>query len=69
MLTGEGFLVMYSVTDRNSFEAAEKWIKQIQRERDMENFPCVLVGYGIFLGIICLRIEIKLTWWDSGVWR
>lgn len=44
MRTGEGFLLVFSVTDRNSFNEIIKFYNQILRVKDREEFPMILVG-------------------------
>lgn len=41
---GDGFIVMYSVADRASYEKIPELVKHIQKVRDSDNIPCVLVG-------------------------
>jgi len=44
MRSGEGFLLIYSVTDRNSFDEIYKFHKQILRVKDRDEFPMLMVG-------------------------
>jgi len=44
MRTGEGFVLVFSVTDRSSFDEIPKFNSQILRVKDKEEFPMVLVG-------------------------
>ncbi|RWS12439.1 ras-related protein R-Ras2-like protein [Dinothrombium tinctorium] len=44
MRSGEGFLLVFSVTDRNSFDEINKFHKQILRVKDRDEFPMLLVG-------------------------
>lgn len=44
MRSGEGFLLVFSVIDRNSFDEIYKFHKQILRVKDREEFPMILVG-------------------------
>jgi GTPase KRas len=44
MLTGEGFLLVYSITSRESFEEISTFHQQILRVKDKDNFPLMLVG-------------------------
>jgi len=44
MRSGEGFLLIFSVTDRNSFDEIYKFHKQILRVKDRDEFPMLLVG-------------------------
>ncbi|WAR09403.1 RRAS2-like protein [Mya arenaria] len=42
MRSGMGFLLVYSVTDRSSFDEIYKFHKQILRVKDREEFPMIL---------------------------
>lgn len=44
MRTGEGFLLVYSITSRQSFEEIMTFQQQILRVKDKDNFPIILVG-------------------------
>ena len=44
MRHGEGFIFVYSVTDFNSFQMLTKHLKTLERVRDFEPVPIVLVG-------------------------
>ena len=44
MRSGEGFILVYSITDRNSFRAASQYKTQIERVRRADDIPVVLVG-------------------------
>ena len=44
MRTGEGFILCYSVTDRRSFDEAVAYKHLIDRVRNHEGIPIVLVG-------------------------
>ena len=44
MHTGEGFLLVYSIIDKNSFEEIPKFYKQILRVKDKTDFPMILVA-------------------------
>merc|ERR1712018_174938 len=44
MRSGEGFLLVFSVTDRTSFEEAARFHKDILRSKDRDEFPVMLVG-------------------------
>lgn len=44
MRSGEGFLLVFSVTDRSSYDDICKFHKQILRVKDREEFPMILVG-------------------------
>uniref|UniRef100_A0A8C9Q147 RAS related 2 n=1 Tax=Spermophilus dauricus TaxID=99837 RepID=A0A8C9Q147_SPEDA len=44
MRTGGGFLLVFSVTDRGSFEEIYKFQRQILRVKDRDEFPMILIG-------------------------
>lgn len=44
MRTGEGFLLVYSITSRQSFEEINTFQQQILRVKDKDYFPMVVVG-------------------------
>lgn len=44
MRNGDGFLLIYSVTSRQSFEEILILQKQIQQANDKDHFPIILVG-------------------------
>ena len=39
-----GFIILYSLTNRASFKEVETFIEQINRVKDTDQFPCVIVG-------------------------
>jgi GTPase KRas len=44
MRTGEGFLLVYSITSRTSFEEIPIFQQQILRVKDKDYFPVIVVG-------------------------
>ena len=44
MRTGDGFLLVYSVIDRKTFEEVGEFYEQILRVKDADKVPMVLVG-------------------------
>jgi GTPase KRas protein len=44
MRTGEGFLLVYSITSRSSFEEIVTFHQQILRVKDRDKFPVVIIG-------------------------
>jgi small GTP-binding protein len=44
MRTGEGFLLVYSITSRNSFDEILTFHQQILRVKDKDYFPVVVVA-------------------------
>lgn len=50
MRTGEGFLLVYSITSRQSFEEILTFQQQILRVKDKDYFPIIIVGNKCDLG-------------------
>lgn len=44
MRSGEGFLLVFSVADKTSFNEMEKFHRQILRVKDRDEFPMLMVG-------------------------
>ena len=44
MRTGEGFLLVYSITSRPSFDEVLTFQQQILRVKDRDYFPIIIVG-------------------------
>jgi small GTP-binding protein len=44
MRTGDGFVLVFSVIDRKTFEEINEFYEQILRVKDTDAFPMVLVG-------------------------
>lgn len=44
MRTGEGFLLVYSINSRNSLEELQSFYEQIQRVKDSDDVPVLVVG-------------------------
>jgi len=44
MRTGEGFLLVYSIVSRNSFEEISTFYRQILRVKDKDYFPIIVVA-------------------------
>ena len=44
MRSGEGFLLVFSVTDRSGFDELLRFHKQILRVKDRDEFPMLMVG-------------------------
>lgn len=44
MRTGEGFLLVYSITSRSSFEEISTFHQQILRVKDKDSFPVIVVA-------------------------
>jgi GTPase KRas len=47
--TGQGFLLVYSITSRSSFEAIAQYREQVLRAQDVDFYPIVLCGNKIDL--------------------
>ncbi|KAF7296242.1 hypothetical protein HMN09_01093300 [Mycena chlorophos] len=43
MIHGEGFLIVYAINDRNSFEEVPAFYEQILRVKDVDVFPAVII--------------------------
>ncbi|KAI8816519.1 small G-protein Ras2 [Fimicolochytrium jonesii] len=41
---GEGFLLVYSITSRSTFERVERFKQQINRVKDTDEVPMILIG-------------------------
>lgn len=50
MRTGEGFLLVYSITSPNSFKEINSFHQQILRVKDRDSFPGILVANKCDLG-------------------
>ncbi len=44
MIDGEGFLLVYSITERDSFKMIESYHQQILRVKDTQAVPIIVVG-------------------------
>ena len=44
MQTGEGFLLVYSITSRNSFEEISIFYQQILKAKKLDCFPVIIVA-------------------------
>lgn len=44
MVMGDAYIIVYSVTDKSSFEKASELRIQLRRARQSENIPIILVG-------------------------
>lgn len=44
MISGEGFLLVYSVTSRTSFEEIRTFYQQILRVKDQDAVPMILIA-------------------------
>lgn len=44
MRPGEGFLLVYDITSRSSFEELDVFYEQILRVKDKDYFPMIVVG-------------------------
>jgi GTPase KRas len=69
MRTGEGFLLIYSITSRKEFEEAVVIHQQILRVKDRDYFPMILVGshcdqeYEREVGQEGAALEVQSMWW------
>ena len=44
MRTGQGFICVYAITSRNSFDEITTFREQIKRAKDKDKLPMVLIG-------------------------
>ena len=58
MRSGEGFLLVFSLADRRSFEDAARFHKEILRVKDRDEFPVMLVGNKADLDLQCM-VRVK----------
>jgi Ras-related protein R-Ras2 len=56
MRTGEGFLLVFSVTDKSSFDEISKFQNQILRVKDKDSFAMIMVGNKSDLVIVTIVI-------------
>ena len=54
--SSEGFLILYSISGRSSFEAIRRMWDQILHVKDVENVPAVIVGNKSDLEVVTLNI-------------
>ena len=54
MRTGQGFLIVYSVTSRSSFHEVSQFRDQILRVKDADTVPIVIVGNKARVRCCCL---------------
>ena len=64
MRTGEGFLLAYSITSRESFEEIRTFQQQILRVKDKDIFPMVVVGNKLDLANE-RKVSVEGTSWFS----
>ncbi|VVC27640.1 Hypothetical protein CINCED_3A012564 [Cinara cedri] len=64
MRSGEGFLLVFSVADKTSFNEMEKFHRQILRVKDRDEFPMLMVGNKADLSsqrMVCFDIQLIKT--------
>jgi GTPase KRas protein len=66
MRTGEGFLLVYSITSRESFEEIRTFQQQILRVKDKDIFPMVVVGNKLDLASE-RKVSVEGTFLKGGV--
>ena len=44
MRSGEGFILTYAINSYRTFKEITSFYEQIKTVKEIENFPCVLVG-------------------------
>lgn len=47
--TGNGFLIVFSVVDRPSFQAVERYIVDITRVKDVSRYPIIVCANKVSL--------------------
>ena len=59
MRDGEGFLLVYSLTQRSTFVPLSKVYEQIKRVKDTSRVPVVLVGNKVIIniGVDCRKCQ------------
>ena len=62
MRTGQGFLIVYSVTSLSSFHEVSKFRDQILRVRDADTVPIVIVGSKARVPCCCLLAAAAFIW-------
>lgn len=60
MQVGDAYLIVYSITDRASFEKASELRIQLRRARQTEDIPIILVGNKSDL-VRCREVSISGT--------
>ena len=69
MRTGQGFLIVYSVTSPSSFHEVSQFRDQILRVKDADNVPIVIVGNKVRVAcclaalcfcLFCFMVELSL---------
>ncbi|KAG6850704.1 hypothetical protein H0H93_009862 [Arthromyces matolae] len=66
MRTGEGFLLVYSITSRNSFEEISTFHQQILRVKDQDSFPVIVVANKADLEYerqVGMNAFLAYAWW------
>ena len=53
MRTGQGFMIVYSVTSPSSFHEVSQFRDQILRVKDADNVPIVIVGNNVRVPCCC----------------
>ena len=61
MQVGNAYVIVYSITDRSSFESASELRIQLQRIRQAENIPIILVGNKSDL-VRCREVAVEGKW-------
>lgn len=66
---GDAYVLVYSVTDRGSFESASELRIQLRRARQAEDIPIILVGNKSDL-VRCREVSVEgERWWGGGLAR
>lgn len=62
---GNAYVIVYSITDRGSFESASELRIQLRRTRQAEDIPIILVGNKTDL-VRCREVSVEGEWWWWG---
>uniref|UniRef100_A0A663NDF6 RRAD and GEM like GTPase 1 n=1 Tax=Athene cunicularia TaxID=194338 RepID=A0A663NDF6_ATHCN len=63
---GNAYVIVYSITDRGSFESASELRIQLRRARQAEDIPIILVGNKTDL-VRCREVSVEgERWWRGG---
>jgi GTPase SAR1 and related small G proteins len=71
MRSGEGFLLVFAVTDKASFDEMYKFHRQILRVKDRDEFPMLMVGNKADLDhqrVVCIILQITVVQEQEFVW-
>ncbi|KAM7090846.1 GTP-binding protein REM 1 isoform 1-T1 [Ciconia maguari] len=64
---GNAYIIVYSITDRGSFESASELRIQLRHARQAEDIPIILVGNKTDL-VRCREVSVEGERWRGGFW-